>query len=99
MPATDHGDARVLKREIVIINKLGLHARAAAKFVTLAAGFDAEIRLVRDGREVNGKSIMGVMMLAAACGTRLELRASGPEAGQALEQLDDLVHRRFDEDK
>jgi len=50
----------VLKREIVIINKLGLHARAAAKFVTLAAGFDAEIRLLRGNREVNGKSIMGV---------------------------------------
>jgi phosphocarrier protein HPr len=99
MPTADHGDASVLKREIVIINKLGLHARAAAKFVTLAAGFDAEIRLVRNGLEVNGKSIMGVMMLAAACGTRLELCASGPEAEQALEHLDDLVHRRFDEDE
>ena len=99
MPTASHGDASVLKREIVIINKLGLHARAAAKFVTLAAGFDAEIRLVRNGREVNGKSIMGVMMLAAACGTRLELCASGPEAEQALEHLDDLVHRRFDEDE
>jgi phosphocarrier protein len=99
VPTTDHGDARVLKREIVIINKLGLHARAAAKFVTLAAGFDAEVRLVRDGREVNGKSIMGVMMLAAARGVRLELCASGPEAELALEHLDDLVRRRFDEDE
>ena len=61
----------VLKREIVIINKLGLHARAAAKFVTLAAGFDAEIRLARGSREVNGKSIMGVMMLAAGCGAQV----------------------------
>ncbi|MDG4554351.1 MAG: HPr family phosphocarrier protein [Candidatus Competibacter sp.] len=87
----------MLKREIVIINRLGLHARAAAKFVTLAAGFDAEIRLLRDGREVNGKSIMGVMMLAAARGARLELCASGPEAEQALEHLEDLVRRRFDE--
>ncbi|MCB1770418.1 MAG: HPr family phosphocarrier protein, partial [Candidatus Competibacteraceae bacterium] len=60
----------MLKREVVIINKLGLHARAAAKFVTLASRFDADIRLLRNGREVNGKSIMGVMMLAAACGTR-----------------------------
>jgi phosphocarrier protein HPr len=75
----------VLKRDILIINKLGLHARAAAKFVTLASGFDAEIRLLREGREVNGKSIMGVMMLAAACGARLELCASGPEAEQALD--------------
>ena len=99
MPTADHGDARVLKREIVIINKLGLHARAAAKFVTLAAGFNADIRILRSGREVNGKSIMGVMMLAAARGTRLELCASGPEAAQALEELDDLVRRRFDEDE
>ncbi|HOW61533.1 MAG TPA: HPr family phosphocarrier protein [Candidatus Contendobacter sp.] len=89
----------MLKREIVIINKLGLHARAAAKFVTLAAGFNADIRILRSGREVNGKSIMGVMMLAAARGTRLELCASGPEAAQALEELDDLVRRRFDEDE
>ena len=99
MPTADPGDARVLKREIVIINKLGLHARAAAKFVTLAAGFNADIRILRGGREVNGKSIMGVMMLAAARGTRLELCASGPEAAQALEELDDLVRRRFDEDE
>ncbi|MDS4028588.1 MAG: HPr family phosphocarrier protein [Candidatus Contendobacter sp.] len=99
MSTAAQGDAGVLKREIVIINKLGLHARAAAKFVTLAAGFDAEIRLLRGGREVNGKSIMGVMMLAAARGARLELCASGPEAEQALERLDDLVRRRFDEDE
>jgi len=59
MPTAHQGGARVLKRDIEIINKLGLHARAAAKFVTLAGGFDAEIRLVRGGREVNGKSIMG----------------------------------------
>ncbi len=99
MLAAHPRDAAVLKREIVIINKLGLHARAAAKFVTLAAGFDAEVRLLRDGREVNGKSIMGVMMLAAACGARLELCASGPEAEQALAHLDELVRRRFDEDE
>lgn len=89
----------MLKRDILIINKLGLHARAAAKFVTLASGFDAEIRLLRNGREVNGKSIMGVMMLAAACGTRLELYASGPEAEQALVHLEELILRRFDEDE
>jgi len=87
----------MIKTDITISNKLGLHARAAAKFVTLAAGFDAEIRLLRSGREVNGKSIMGVMMLAAARGARLELCASGPEAEQALEHLEDLVRRRFDE--
>ena len=99
MATCDHGDAKVLKRDILSINKLGLHARAAAKFVTLAAGFEAEIRLLRAGREVNGKSIMGVIMLAAARGTQLELQASGPEAEQALNHLEELVRRRFDEDE
>lgn len=99
MTTDDHGNAMSLKRDITIINKLGLHARAAAKFVTLAAGFEAEIRLLRGGREVNGKSIMGVMMLAAARGAQLELQASGPEAEQALNHLEDLVRRRFDEDE
>ena len=94
-----NGGAKVLKRDIMIINKLGLHARAAAKFVTLASGFEAEIRLLRGEREVNGKSIMGVMMLAAARGTQLELQASGPEAEQALNHLEELVRRRFDEDE
>ena len=100
-PSSDdeQGSAGLLKREIVIINRLGLHARAAAKFVTLASGFDAEIRLLRSGREVNGKSIMGVMMLAAACGTKLELSASGPEAEPALDHLENLILRRFDEDE
>ena len=99
MSAGNSRDASVLKREVVIINKLGLHARAAAKFVTLAAGFDAEVRLIRGDREVNGKSIMGVMMLAAARGTCLELQASGPEAAQVLDHLEDLIRRRFDEDE
>lgn len=99
MATSDHGNVMVLKRNIVIINKLGLHARAAAKFVTLAAGFEADIRLLRGGREVNGKSIMGVMMLAAARGAQLELQASGPEAEQALDHLEALVRRRFDEDE
>jgi phosphocarrier protein len=95
--AGHYGVLGVLKREIVIINKLGLHARAAAKFVTLAAGFNADIRLLRGTREVNGKSIMGVMMLAAGCGAQLQLQASGPEAEQALDHLENLILRRFDE--
>ena len=99
MSAGNPRDADVLKREVTIVNKLGLHARAAAKFVTLASGFDAEVRLIRGEREVNGKSIMGVMMLAAARGTLLELQASGPEAQQVLDHLEDLIRRRFDEDE
>ena len=89
----------MIQKQIEIINKLGLHARAAAKFVTCASQFSSHIQVERNGRKVNGKSIMGVMMLAAARGTRLELCASGPEAAQALEELDDLVRRRFDEDE
>jgi len=88
-----------LKREVTIINKLGLHARAAAKFVTLASRFEADIRLLRDKKEVNGKSIMGVMMLAAAKGARLELQACGADAVQALDSLEQLILQRFGEDE
>lgn len=87
----------ICTRQVTIINKLGLHARAAAKLVTVAAGFASEIYLLRDSHEVNAKSIMGVMMLAAARGTQLEIRAEGDDAEQALEHLDALIQRRFDE--
>jgi phosphocarrier protein HPr len=89
----------VLKREIMIVNKLGLHARAAAKFVTVASSFESDIRLSRDGRQVNGKSIMGVMMLAAARGAQLEIEASGEDERQALDRLEELVRQRFGEDE
>lgn len=84
-------------RRVTIVNKLGLHARAAAKLVNLAAGFGADIRLKRGEREVNAKSIMGVMMLAAAKGVELELRASGDDAEAALDSIVALIQRRFDE--
>ncbi|HHC72384.1 MAG TPA: HPr family phosphocarrier protein [Thiotrichales bacterium] len=87
----------MIEREIEIVNRLGLHARAAAKFVTLASAFEAEITLEREGRTVNGKSIMGVMMLAASRGTRLTLRADGPDEAEAVEKLEELVRNRFDE--
>jgi len=89
--------SETVRRELTIVNKLGLHARAAAKFVTVASGFDAEIRVRRDGREVNAKSIMGVMMLAAARGTRLEVLATGNEAQIAVEKLEALVRDKFGE--
>ena len=89
----------MLSSEITIINKLGLHARAAAKFVNLASGFESEINLSRNGQRVNGKSIMGVMMLAAAKGTILELSADGSDAELALQQLEALVAQRFDEEE
>ena len=89
--------AIVARRSVTIINKLGLHARAAAKFVTLAARFDSEIRLFKDGRQVNGKSIMGVMMLAAARGSTLDIEAEGEDAREALNELEQLVRDRFGE--
>ncbi len=88
-----------LEREVQIINKLGLHARAAAKLVTEAAHFSCDIRITKGGREVSGKSIMGVMMLAAAKGSVLTLSAEGDDAEQALDALDALIARRFDEDE
>ncbi len=87
----------VVRRDVTIINKLGLHARAAAKLVTLASGFEADVRLRRDDREVDAKSIMGVMMLAAGKGTHLEVIATGPDAEPAVERLQELVMERFGE--
>ncbi len=86
------------RRTVTIVNRLGLHARAAARLVTLASGYAAEILIRRDGQEVNGKSIMGVMMLAAGQGTELELCARGEDAGEALAALVDLIARGFDEE-
>ena len=89
----------LVRTKVEIVNRLGLHARAAAKFVTLATGFDADIRLCRGERQVNGKSIMGVMMLAAGKGTQLEIVAEGEDAEQALAKLRELVETRFGEDE
>ncbi len=85
------------QREVTIVNKLGLHARAAAKLVTAASGFAAEIKLRRGEREVNGQSIMGVMMLAASQGTAIELVAEGEDAENALDTLAQLIADRFGE--
>ena len=86
-------------RKVEVINKLGLHARAAAKLVKLAATFGCDVRLARDEREVDAKSIMGVMMLAAGQGTEIEIRAEGGEAGMALDAIEQLIADRFGEDE
>lgn len=85
------------RRELDIINRLGLHARAAAKFVTCASSFASHVQVERLGRRVNGKSIMGVMMLAAACGTRIAIEIEGPDEEQAADALEALVADRFGE--
>ena len=84
-------------REVTIVNKLGLHARAAAKFVTLASGFSSQITIKRGEREVNGKSIMGVMMLAAGKGTTIEIFAEGGDEVNAADKLVSLIEDRFGE--
>jgi phosphocarrier protein HPr len=87
-----------LLREMNITNQRGLHARASAKFVKCAEGFNADITVSRDGQTVPGTSIMGLMMLAASIGTQIVVEASGPEADAAMSALEDLVTRKFDED-
>ena len=84
---------------VEIVNERGLHARASAKFVKLAATFDAEVTVTRDGTTVDARSIMGLMMLAAGLGSTIEIAAEGPEAQPALEALVELVQGRFDEDQ
>ncbi len=82
-----------------IVNKLGLHARASAKFVTLAAQFKSDVTLGRNGQQANGKSIMGIMMLAAGMGTPVELIVDGEDEDQALAALVELIAGRFGEDE
>lgn len=89
--------AGTLRRVVMIRNKRGLHARAAARFVKLAWQFDAEIMVAKNGAAVSGRSIMGLMMLAAGPGTAIELRAAGPEAERAIAALADLISGGFDE--
>jgi phosphocarrier protein HPr len=87
-----------VRREVCIVNRLGLHARAAAKLVTLASGFESEVQLARGNRTVNGKSIMGVMMLAAGRGTTIEVIADGSDEHEAVNRIEELIQRRFGED-
>jgi phosphocarrier protein len=88
----------VVTTVVTVVNQRGLHARAAAKFVKLAGAFEAEVTVVRNGTEVPGSSILGLMMLAAAPGCELELRARGPAAHAAIDALRQLVEKKFDED-
>lgn len=87
-----------LLKTVTIVNRLGLHARAAAKFVKTAAQFQAQILVSRKGQEVSGVSIMGLMMLAASPGTQIDIKSSGDDAQAALAALVDLVERKFDEE-
>ncbi len=98
MATGDHGDAKVLKRDITIINKLGLHARAAAKFVRTVGQFDCQVKVAFKGQEVSGLSIMGLMMLAAGLGSAIELACSGRQAVEVMAALSSLIEGKFGED-
>ena len=87
----------MISTPVTIINKLGLHARAAAKFVTVASTFSCDIEIEKSGQKVNGKSIMGVMMLAASRGTKLVLITSGQHEADAADALEKLIAERFGE--
>lgn len=87
----------MIEREATIVNQEGLHARPAARIVRLANSFVAEVELAKDGLAVNAKSIMGVMMLAAECGSSITIRANGPDAEQAVQALAELVASGFGE--
>ena len=86
-------------RTVEIVNERGLHARASAKFVKLASGFDAEVTVSRDGASVDARSIMGLMMLAAGIGSQIEIAAEGPQAEPALAALCELVEAKFHEEQ
>ena len=87
------------RKEVEIINKLGLHARASAKLTQTASRFGSEVWMERDGRRVNAKSIMGVMMLAAAKGTTVVIDTEGADAGEAMQALEELIADRFGEEE
>ena len=88
----------IAARDIQIVNQRGLHARASARFVQVAGGFDAVVTVERDGISVGGTSIMGLMMLAASPGCTIRVSASGPEADRAVEAIAELVFNRFGEE-
>jgi phosphocarrier protein HPr len=85
-------------RSVTVVNQLGMHARAAAKFVHLATRFQARVLVAREMRQMDGKSIMGILLLAAACGSSLTISAEGPDERAAVDALADLVQSGFGED-
>lgn len=87
-----------VKKELTVANKLGIHARPAAMFVKTANQFDCEVFVEKDGETVNGKSIMGLMMLAAGPGCKIRVQADGADAAQAVHEIEALLKRKFDEE-
>lgn len=92
------GQGQKIEKEITIINRLGLHARPAAMFVRIASRYRSEIWVEKEGERINGKSIMGLMMLAAGQGSKLMIRCEGPDADRAMQEIEELINQRFNED-
>jgi phosphocarrier protein HPr len=88
----------VIEREVEIVNRLGLHARAAAKLVHTAGRFESRVTVIRDGEEVDGKSILGILLMAAGQGSRITLRCQGRDEEEALRTVTALIANRFDEE-
>lgn len=98
MPARTESKPTEITKELTVTNKLGIHARPASLFVKTANQFDCEVFVEKDGERVNGKSIMGLMMLAAGPGSRLIVQTRGKDASRAMTELERLVRKKFDED-
>ena len=96
--AKKSGESLKVKKELVVVNKLGIHARPAAMFVKTANLFECDVFVEKDGELVNGKSIMGLMMLAAGPGCKIRVLAEGDDAAQAVHEIEALLKRKFDED-
>jgi phosphocarrier protein len=96
--SSEPDNAGSVSKELTVVNKLGIHARPASMFVRTANRFTAEVFVEKDGETINGKSIMGLMMLAAGPGSRLTVRAEGADAAAAVAAIEDLLQRKFEED-
>jgi phosphocarrier protein len=92
------GPSQKIEKEITIINRLGLHARPAAMFVRIASRYRSEVWVEKEGEKINGKSIMGLMMLAAGQGSKLTILCEGPDADKVIEELEALIQQKFNED-
>jgi len=92
------GPSQKIEKEVTIINRLGLHARPAAMFVRIASRYRSEVWVAKEGEQINGKSIMGLMMLAAGQGSKLTIKCEGPDADKVMEELEELIQKKFSED-
>ena len=96
--ASDAAPIQKVEKDVPVVNRLGLHARPAAMFVRISSRYRAEVWVSKEGEEVNGKSIMGLMMLAAGQGSTLHIRCEGPDADKAIKELEELIKAKFNED-